>query len=487
LPLAGLPVRVASFSFQGPDPSKVQLLIHADIGRAYGAAENVAVAYLIADAGGRVVDSQSGSGRLAPAVGGIPSPLVFVAGSALRPGEYTLKLAAAEGGHVGSVEHPIHASLVDAGGLKMSDLTVGGPLPSGGEPTRPSVDYTVRFGIVHAYVEAYGTAAANARVRFDILPDQQSQPLVTQEASSRSVNESRVLFSTMLRAGALPPGAYRLRATVTVDGGPGTTLSRPFEVPGLTTASTAGSPAASAPGGVLSKTTEIFLPVESGDLALPFRVTDALGSDILEAFQPRVPAAAAARFNEGVEHLRSGDYAAAATSFKAAILPNMDFTAATAYLGVCLAATGHDADAAGAWQTALIGGSDLPHIHVWLGNALLRTRDLARARNVLERAASRWPADTRFARPLAMLNATTGRGLEAFQMLQKYLAANGTDPDALYLGVQWLYQIHENGGVVGDRASDLALARTYGADYARVNGPKQPLVQQWLNYLMKAD
>ena len=98
-----------------------------------------------------------------------------------------------------------------------------------------------------------------------------------------------------------------------------------------------------------------------------------------------------------------------------------------------------------------------------------------------------WPADTRLARPLAMLNATTGRGLEAFQMLQTYLAVNDADSGALYLGVQWLYQIHSNGGVVRDRAEDLALARTYAANYARVNGPKQPLVNQRLDYLRKAE
>jgi Fe-Mn family superoxide dismutase len=65
--------------------------------------------------------------------------------------------------------------VADAGALKLSDLTVGGPFPSGGgEPTRPSVDYTVRFGVVHGFLEAYGPSSATATVRYEIARDEQS-------------------------------------------------------------------------------------------------------------------------------------------------------------------------------------------------------------------------------------------------------------------------------------------------------------------------
>ena len=142
--------------------------------------------------------------------------------------------------------------------------------------------------------------------------------------------------------------------------------------------------------------------------------------------------------------------------------------------------------AASAWQTALIGGSDLPQIYWWLGHALLRTHDFSRARSTLEEASRRWPADTRFARPLAVLNATTGRTYEAVQQLQRYLAANHGDVEALYLGVQWIYHIHLNGGVVSDGGADLKLAQMYADEYKDANGPKQLLVTQWLDYLAKS-
>jgi Tfp pilus assembly protein PilF len=230
---------------------------------------------------------------------------------------------------------------------------------------------------------------------------------------------------------------------------------------------------------------ELFLPIDPGDLRIPFHVSDALRAEVLEPFAARIPASVKAPFDEGLGHLRTGDYASAETSFKLAIRPGLEFTAAVTYLAVAFAASGHDLEAASAWQTALVGGSNLAQIYVWLGDALLRIREFARARTALEEALRRWPADVRFARPLAMLDATTGRGYEAIQRLQQYLAANGTDPQALYLGVQWIYAVHLSGATIRDRAADVALARTYAEAYRRANGPKQPLVAEWLDYLAK--
>ena len=89
-------------------------------------------------------------------------------------------------------------------------------------------------------------------------------------------------------------------------------------------------------------------------------------------------------------------------------------------------------------------------------------------------------------RPLAVLNATTGRGYEAIQLLERYLAVNQSDADALYLGVQWIYHVHLNGGLIRDRAADLSLAQSYADKYTQANGPKQLLITQWLDYLAKS-
>ncbi len=485
LTLSALPLRVISFNFQGPDPARIQLLIHADVGQGYSAPQSVAVAYMITDSTGRVIESQVVNEQIFPGSTGVPSPLAFSAGAGLPAGDYVLKLAAVEGNKIGSVEAPIHVALVDAGAVKLSDLTVGGPVPSGGEPNRPSVDYTVRFGVVHGFMEAYGPTAATATVRYEIARDEQSPALLTEVVAARPINQSRVLFSKRVPIGALPPGTYQLRAVVAAGDATIKTISRAFEIaePAVLSA-TSDTPRTDV---VLGSGTELFLPIEPGDLAAPFQVADALRPEILEPFATRVPAAAKASFDEGLAALRSRDYIAAESSFKRAIRPNQDFTSAVAYLAASFAASGHDVEAASAWQTALVNGSDLPQIYLWLGHALLRTHDFSRARSTLEDAARRWPADTRFARPLAVLNATTGRGYEAVQLLQRYLAANHGDVDALYLGVQWIYQIHLNGGLIRDRAADLRLAQTYADDYKQANGPKLLLVTQWIDYLAKPE
>ena len=93
--------------------------------------------------------------RLLPVMNGVPSPLQYTAGASLPPGDYTLKLAVAEGERVGSVEHAMHAALPAASGLTLSELMVGGPIEVG-ELLTPTIGYQITFGSVHGYVEAYG-------------------------------------------------------------------------------------------------------------------------------------------------------------------------------------------------------------------------------------------------------------------------------------------------------------------------------------------
>ena len=59
---------------------------------------------------------------------GVPSALQYNVGASIPPGDYTLKLAVVEGDRVGTIEHEIHAALVDAPPVKLSELMVGGPI-----------------------------------------------------------------------------------------------------------------------------------------------------------------------------------------------------------------------------------------------------------------------------------------------------------------------------------------------------------------------
>ena len=89
-----------------------------------------------------------------------------------------MKPAAAEGNRVGSVEHPMHVSLIEGGALAAKRSDRGRARRRATAPLRPSVDYTVRFGAVHGYIEAYGAAAGTAAVRYEVGRDEQSPALI---------------------------------------------------------------------------------------------------------------------------------------------------------------------------------------------------------------------------------------------------------------------------------------------------------------------
>src|SRR5204862_8155448 len=132
-----------------------------------------------------------------------------------------------------------------------------------------------------------------------------------------------------------PPGRYYLRASIAMADAAQKILSRAFEI--VEPAALTATANTSRTDVVTDSGTERFRPVESGDIAVPFQTADALRPDILAPFIARVPAAARPGFDAGVDYLRKRDYTAAESSFKRAIVPNLDFTAAVSYLAVTFA------------------------------------------------------------------------------------------------------------------------------------------------------
>jgi Flp pilus assembly protein TadD len=188
-------------------------------------------------------------------------------------------------------------------------------------------------------------------------------------------------------------------------------------------------------------------------------------------------------FDDGIVFLAAGDFIKAEASFKKAIAPDVDSTAPMVFLAASFAAAGKDHEAAAAWQTALVDGADLPQLYVWLSEALLRIHDFGGARAILEEAAEKWPTDTRFTKPLAMLYGTFGRGREAVRTLERYLEDRQDDREAYFYAVQWLYTVHAGGAVVHSRAEDRKRAHDYADAYLRARGPQAALVKQWVDYL----
>ena len=197
----------------------------------------------------------------------------------------------------------------------------------------------------------------------------------------------------------------------------------------------------------------------------------------LAPFRERVAPAVKAAFDQGVVFLAAGDYPKAELSFKKAIDPDVDSTAPLTFLAASFAAAGKDHEAASAWQTALVDGTDFPQIYVWLADALLRTHDFGAARAILEEAAGKWPADTRFTKPLAMLYGTFGRGREAVRTLERYLDDRQDDRDALFLrGAVDLHRPRRRRGRAHPRRRPQARPRLRGrlpASTRTASGPRQ--------------
>jgi predicted Zn-dependent protease len=114
-------------------------------------------------------------------------------------------------------------------------------------------------------------------------------------------------------------------------------------------------------------------------------------------------------------------------------------------------------------------------------DALVGSRQLGAARDLLEECLEKWPDESRFVKPLALVYAAFGRSADAIHMLQRYLADQPDDPGGLALGVEWLYTLRAaNHSVVAD---DLEQARAYGARYRQLGGPEIELVQLWLDFM----
>jgi hypothetical protein len=115
----------------------------------------------------------------------------------------------------------------------------------------------------------------------------------------------------------------------------------------------------------------------------------------------------------------------------------------------------------------------------------MRLKSSGEARPVFEEAIERFPAEDRFARPLAMLYATFGKGVDAVRLIERALAKRQDDSALLFLAVEWIFDAHRGGAVVHDRVEDARLAHEYAAQYLKASGLNEPLVKQWLAYLDK--
>lgn len=227
-PIAGLPIRVTSLAMRGSGGNDVQLMIHAEVGADYTEQKSVVLGFVIAGAGDKVVQRRAGNSTLRPSIPGEASALQMTTSVNLPPGDYTMKLAVADGDRVGSVEHPVHARLGRVGTVVVSDLVVGG-LTTAKPVMPPPIDATVTTDYLQGIIEAYGNTAAAITGRLDVAASLDGPALASAPIAAVPAGNDRAVLGQVLSIRDLRPGRYVLRAVLALPNVAPQTIIRTFD------------------------------------------------------------------------------------------------------------------------------------------------------------------------------------------------------------------------------------------------------------------
>lgn len=492
-----LPLRVATYALPGADP-EVRLMVVAEVDGAESR-EALPVGFSVTDARGRIVGA--GFDRIETAAPG--ATLRYLASLRVEPGPYTLKMAAVDDrGRRGSVEHGFTARTASAGQVRIGDLMLA-EAPGPGATPVPSVDTRMTTDAVIGYLELASVAPPQldrVAVRFEVAERDDAEPIEQQEGRLQQVDSGRRVAEARLPVEWLPPGEYVARAVVTVDDRPIGRVSRPFRLERPLAAATGvdrGASVRAAEFGLETFKRDRVLEADVVDFfldrlpggqaaALPGGVAAGLAEararrfDRIEAaLGPDSAADARAVFLRGLARLSSGELEAAAREFRAAIRLAPDFFPAAFYLGACYAAGGRDREAAGAWQTALVGEPEATFVYELLGDALLRLGDRQQAVDILAEAAREWPDASGVRKRLAIAHALRGEPAEAFALAERYLDQVPADEGALLLALWLLHETRQAGRPLLAADADVERFETYRARYAAAHGAHQAVVEQW--------
>jgi VWFA-related protein len=495
-------LRVATWSTRADGPG-LRLLLEAELGKD-DAPPPAALAYVVLDAKGEV--AASGFRELAGA-------RRFLGAAQVPPGHYTLKLAALDArGRIGSVSHELEAGLRQGGGLEASDLILGDPAAAGG--AHPSVAPQASGGRISAHLELYGDPArvAEAAVAFEVAETDDGPALVSGRAGGAPPPPdapSRRALEATLAVQLLPPGDYVARAVVSSGDRRDLSVTRRFSVPRRPSRSAGGTGAAARiSAGEIRGALPAFERAQALQPALVGYLLDrmdALSGPPADAATAKARADARASRLEpvfgdlagvtadrldvallrGLSFLAKGELRAAESQLKLALRHSSELVAAAIPIGACYAAAGQDAEAIGAWQTALAADADAPGLRVLLAEALLRGDEPDEAAALLaEERAARPDAD--LDRDLGLADAMRGRRAEALAELASHLERRRDDSGALFVTLRLAFEAYAEGEGSDPFAGDRARLIGYAKAYVAAQGPQHELVASWLRHLAAA-
>lgn len=497
-----VPLRVSTYNLPDDDPRRVRVLVVAEVDRHQASDGQALVALVFRDGQGKTTGDAGRRMTLPRADSGA---LTLVATSSLAPGRYTMKLAVARDGRVGSVEHPVEARVTQAGAgegagtpgarLQLGELLVMTPASS--ERVVPGLDVRVHGDRVIS-LAPLGLSPPHDPYSFvfEIATGESAGALVSAVGAVDAKPKGRARFAeATLDARLLPPGEYGVRLRVLADGQAVASLFTPFRLDrasGLAAASRAGTPARAASsaflrsdvldpmvlGPFLEEVAQLSPPASKPalELARSGRIDEAVR--LLEPGQPGDPALP---FLRGLALFEQGDLQPASDEFRAAIAEAPELLVGAFYLGACYAAGGKDAQAIGAWQTSLTALGRYPALHRFLGDALMRTGQADRARVVLADAAARWPGDEAFRTRVVAAAIGAGQYQQALDAADRLIADEPDDSSLLFLAMRSAFLALLDEAEI-DRPLLVERLERYRGLYAAAGGLQQPLVDEWVSF-----
>ena len=515
LPTAGLKMRVATYSVANPQDERVRVIIAAEIGDAATEPAEWPVGIVVANEAGKIVVNSATQRKLAPASDRTETSRLFLMSVVLDPGEYTLRLAAADGsGAAGSVHHMISARLPQIGGdsVRASDLILS-PMVAAGEAPRPipsSVLYNENLAAILELASEDAKQLSDSRVSVEIAESENGPALVTVPAQAIPRVAGQRSFVASLKLGVLPPGEYIARAVVTLPGREAAHITRSFRLAPVATAADASPIALRVAGD------DAPAPLPIARIVAPvtrFVVEDVLAPEVVRGFlddlQQSHPVSSASApivqqarsgtylsappdnrtpdgdepmlaFIRGLAQLQKKQYAQAAAWFQLSLKGASDFLGAAFYLGAVHAANGRDHDAVGAWQLSLLNGGKT--VYPMLVDATLRIGDGQGALELIAEAPEAWPSDEARLRRVATAQAMLGQFEPALETLHALLARRMEDTDLLFVALQVMYRQHLSRELP---AADRTRFDDYSKRYIEARGAEAALVETWRRYVLR--
>jgi hypothetical protein len=507
-------MRVATYSVTNTvEDDTVRVILAAEIGEPATNSVEWPVGLLVFDHEDKVYADTTRFMMMSPATDRGASPRLLTMTLALKPGEYSLRLASIDHeGRLGSVHHTMDARLNRIAGndVRASDLIISSEIADGGAP-RPIPSGIHYSETMYSIIELIGRdveRVSKSRVTVQVAESESSPALVTAEAQPIPRTKGQRAFAALLRLGVLPPGEYVARAVVRVPGQPDALVTRSFRLAPIAV------PTDESPIAARLSADDAPAPLPMAKVAAPvarFAIEDVLQpafvSSFLDFLQREHPVSAAHQavvqqardgvyvevpasapedevtlaFIRGLGQLQQKRYAQAAAWFQLSLKHASDFLGAAVYLGAVHAAAGRDNDAIGAWQMATIS-ADSAAVYPMLVDALLRIGDSQGALDMIAESPEAWPSNDARLRRVATAQAMLGQFEPALDALTGLLQRSPDDQDLLFVAIQVLYRQH----LV--RPLEQAARKRfdeYTQRYLDGKGPESPLVQTWRRYVMR--